>query len=74
MKALTSKYKKEGKGKELKEPGKDLFKAFRPCYMRAFVDAKDYKADTGEIITGTEDATDDGKKEATFYVWLAVLL
>ena len=59
LKYLVAKYPKSGKGKDLMEPGKDLFTAFRPCYMRAFADAKDYKADTGEIIAGTEDATDD---------------
>jgi hypothetical protein len=59
LKYLVAKYPKSGKGKDLMEPGKDLFTAFRPCYMRAFADAKDYKADTGEIIAGTKDATDD---------------
>ena len=37
----------------------DLFDAFRPSYIRAFTDAKDYKADTGKVIKGTKDATDD---------------
>jgi hypothetical protein len=59
LKYLVAKYPRVGKGYEMEEPGKDLFKAFRPCYMRAFADAKDYKADTGEIIEGTKDATDD---------------
>ena len=53
------KYPKTGKGKDLKTPGEDLFKAFRPCYMRAFADAKDYKKDTGDVIAGTKDATQD---------------
>ena len=35
------------------------FDAFRPCYLRAFTDAKDYKADTGDVIKGTKNATDD---------------
>jgi hypothetical protein len=59
LKYLVAKYPKSGKGKDLMEPGKDLFTAFRPCYMRAFADAKDYKADTGEVIAGTKDATND---------------
>ena len=59
LKSLITKYPKVGKGKEMKEPGQDLFKAFRPCYMRAFTDAKDYKADTGAVIKGTKKATDD---------------
>ena len=37
----------------------DLYSAFRPCYIRAFTDAKDYKADLGETIKGTKNATDD---------------
>ena len=57
--SLMSKYPKTGKGKALKTPGQDLFKAFRPCYVRAFSDAKDYKKDTGDVIAGTKDATDD---------------
>jgi hypothetical protein len=59
LKYLTAKYPRVGKGYEMEEPGKDLFDAFRPCYIRAFTDAKDYKADTGEVIEGTKDATDD---------------
>jgi len=59
LKALVTKYPKTGKGKEMKEPGKDIFTAFRPSYLRAFSDAKDYKADTGAKIKGTKKATDD---------------
>jgi hypothetical protein len=59
LKLLVKKYHRVGTGYSMEEPGKDLFKDFRPCYMRAFVDAKDYKADTGEVIVGTEDATGD---------------
>jgi hypothetical protein len=59
LKSLTTKYKKTGKGLKMEEPGKDLFKAFRPCYIRAFTDAKDFKADTGAVIAGTKDAKDD---------------
>ena len=45
------------KGKE--RVAANLFDAFRPCYIRAFTDAKDYKADTGAKIKGTKGATDD---------------
>ena len=41
--------------------------------MRAYTDAKDYKADDGAVIAGTKDATDDGKEQASSFVWLAVL-
>jgi hypothetical protein len=56
---LLASYPRSGKGKEMKEPGRDLWTAFRPCYIRAFNDAKDYKADTGAKIKGTKKATDD---------------
>jgi hypothetical protein len=59
LKSLLTKYPKTGKGKEMKTPGYDLFKAFRPCYMRAFSDAKDYKADSGEVLAGLVSATQD---------------
>ena len=32
---------------------------FRPCYIRAFADAKDYKADSGKVLEGTKKATAD---------------
>ena len=35
------------------EKGRDLFDLFRPCYIRAFADAKDYKADSGKVLEGT---------------------
>jgi len=41
------------------EPGRDLWSLFRPCYVRAFNDAKDYKADTGKVIEGTKKSTAD---------------
>jgi hypothetical protein len=41
------------------EPGRDLFDLFRPCFIRAFNDAKDYKADSGKVIEGTKSATND---------------
>lgn len=59
LKTLVTKYPKTGKGKEMKEPGKDIFTAFRPSYLRAFSDAKDYKADTGAKIKGAKKATAD---------------
>ena len=52
QKALMMKY-------PANEEGRDLFAAFRPCYLRAFTDAKDYKADTGDVMKGTKNATDD---------------
>ena len=63
LKELVTKYpkdksKKDSKGQDL-EYGKDLFDAFRPSYIRAFNDAKDYKADTGKVIEGTKKATQD---------------
>ena len=59
LKTLVTTFPKTGKGKDLQQPGKDLFDSFRPCYMRAFHDAKDYKADSGTVIKGTKKATDD---------------
>jgi len=59
LKALLQKYPKTGKGKDMKTPGQDIFKEFRPCYVRAFSDAKDYKADTGEVLDGLATATQD---------------
>jgi hypothetical protein len=38
--------------------------------MRAFADAKDYKADTGEIIAGTEGATDDDFVSSTIRLYI----
>jgi hypothetical protein len=66
LKYLVAKYPRVGKGYEMEEPGKDLFKAFRPCYMRAFADAKDYKANDGEVIKGTDDADDVSTNIFTF--------
>jgi hypothetical protein len=59
LQVLVAKYPRVGKGAEMKEPGKDLFDAFRPSYIRAFSDAKDYKADDGAKIKGTKNATAD---------------
>ena len=41
------------------ERGKDLFDLFRPSYIRAFNDAKDYKKDDGKVLDGTKTATND---------------
>ena len=42
------------------EPGRDLFDAFRPCYIRAFNDAKDIVDDKGgKVLEGTKDSTAD---------------
>jgi hypothetical protein len=66
LKYLLTKYPRTGKGNGMVEPGQDLFKAFRPCYMRAFADAKDYKANDGEVIKGTDDADDVSTNIFTF--------
>jgi Ca2+-binding EF-hand superfamily protein len=56
------------------ERGKDLFDAFRPCYIRAFTDAKDYKADTGKVLEGTKSATnDDFVSRGEFRIFCAYL-
>jgi hypothetical protein len=36
-----------------------MFKAFRPCYIRAFKDAADYAQDDGAVLDGFKDATKD---------------
>ena len=59
LKSLLGKYPNNGKGKDLKTPGQDLFKAFRPCYVRAFKDAADFAKDDGETIKGTKSAKQD---------------
>jgi len=59
LKRLLAMYPNAGKGFERKTPGKELFDLFRPCYIRAFHDAKDFKADSGATIKGTKKATDD---------------
>ena len=56
------------------ERGKDLFTAFRPCYIRAFNDAKDYKADDGKVLDGTKDSTaDDFVSKGEFRIFCADL-
>ena len=59
LKSLVARYPRVGKGRDMREPGKGLFEAFRPCYIRAFADAKDYKADSGAVLEGTKTATGD---------------
>jgi len=59
LQVLVAKYPRVGKGADMKEPGKDLFQTFRPSYLRAFSDAKDYQADSGAKIKGAKNATDD---------------
>lgn len=59
LKVLVAKYPKTGKGKAMKEPGKDIWDCFRPCYIRAFKDAADYEKDMGEKIKGTKNAKQD---------------
>lgn len=56
---ILSKFPNTGKGLERKTPGHDMFKAFRPCYIRAFKDAADYAKDDGDVIAGTKDAKQD---------------
>jgi hypothetical protein len=57
LKTLLAKHPKKGKAEP--DLGRDVWDAFRPCYIRAFSDAKDYKADSGVKIKGTKTATDD---------------
>jgi uncharacterized membrane protein YgcG len=61
-----------GDGEEVR--GRVLFDAFRPCYLRAFSDAKDYKADLGKVISGTKAATaDDFVSKGEFRFFCAYL-
>jgi hypothetical protein len=56
------------------ELGRDLFDLYRPCYIRAFNDAKDYKADSGEVLEGTKSATaDDFVSKGEFRLFCAYL-
>jgi hypothetical protein len=57
MSTLMAKYPKNSKTKV--EKGKDLWELFRPSYIKAFQDAKDYKKDEGDVISGTKSATAD---------------
>ena len=70
QKKLMAAYPK--KSRDDPDVAMDTFDAFRPCYIRAFTDAKDYKADTGAVIKGTKDATDDGLAALpwSFFPWI----
>ena len=59
LKRLLSNFPNTGRGLELKTPGQDMWKAFRPCYIRAFKDAADYSKDEGKTIKGTKSAKQD---------------
>ena len=75
LNSLLAKFPNTGKGKDLKTPGKDLFTSFRPCYVRAFADAKDFEADSGAKIKGTKKATaDDFVSKKEFRLFCAYLL
>jgi hypothetical protein len=74
LKTLVTKYPRRGKGRDMVERGRDLFDAFRPCYIRAFTDAKDYEKDTGEEIENTKKATaDDFVSQREFRLFCAYL-
>jgi len=54
--------------------GLELWAYFRPCYIRAFNDAKDYKKDDGTIIEGTNGSTaDDFVSKAEFRLFCGYL-
>mmetsp|Transcript_12756 Transcript_12756/g.25927 ORF Transcript_12756/g.25927 Transcript_12756/m.25927 type:complete len:231 (-) Transcript_12756:343-1035(-) len=79
LKSLLAKFPKDIKKKDdrgdVLEYGKDLFTAFRPCYIRAFADAKDYKADTGKVIEGTKKASaDDFVSKGEFRLFCAYII
>jgi hypothetical protein len=55
-------------------PGRDLFAFFRPSYIRAYNDAKDFKKDDGNVIPGTNGATtDDFVSKGEFRLFCAYL-
>lgn len=55
--------------------GTAIFKLFRPSIIRAYYDAKDYKADDGTNIAGTSSTADDfvSKGEFKLFVGYAVI-
>lgn len=68
LKKLVSKYPKTmEKAKKAATNGFDIFNAFRPCYIRAFADAKDFKKDNGRIIPGFK-----GKFTIRQILWLLI--
>jgi hypothetical protein len=61
LQTLLDTYPKEQSGQE---PGRDLFDLFRPCYVKAFNDAKNYKADSGKVLE-----IDDFVSESEFHLY-----
>lgn len=59
LKFLMAKYPRTGKGREMVEKGKDLWKLFRPCYIRAHKDAADFAQDDGKTLKGTKSSKQD---------------
>jgi len=57
MAKLTAAYPKDKESGV--EKGKDLWDLYRPSYIRAFNDAKDYKKDDGKVLEGAKTATND---------------
>ena len=55
LSSLLTAYPKAGDD----DPGRDLYDAFRPCIIRAYIDAKDIMPDTGEQLDGTTATADD---------------
>lgn len=55
LRSLLAAYPKSGD----EEPGRDLYDAFHPCIIRAYIDAKDIMPDTGEQLDGTTATADD---------------
>ena len=71
LSVLLAKYPKSKDGKE---KGRDLWELFRPSYIRAFTDAKDFKHDDKETIEGTKAATaDDFVSKGEFRLFNAYL-
>jgi len=69
---LLAKYPKTKK--DGPERGRDLWELFRPSYIRAFADAKDYKHNDGEVIEGTKNANaDDFVSKGEFRLFNAYL-
>jgi len=78
LQTLMKAYPKDPKQKDHRgdplERGRDLFDAFRPSYIRAYNDAKDYKADTGAVLAGTKKCTaDDFVTKGEFIYFCAYL-
>lgn len=69
---LSTQYPKKDSAKSTE--GSELWAYFRPCYLRAFNDAKDYKKDDGSIIEGTNGSTaDDFVSKSEFRLFCAYL-